>query len=630
MLPSRAIVVLGMHRNGTSVLTRGLQALGVYLGDDFVAPQRDNPTGYWEDRSIQNLNERLLTAFGRTWDSIERIEDASWCSTDLEPFRRQAANYLRMHFLSHPLWGFKDPRTFLLLPFWRSLLQSLDVDYRYVVAIRNPLSVAASLRQRQNTPADDAHLMWLLHMVLPMTQVAERPFVVVDYDRLIADPAAQLFRLAERLQLPIKAKNRTDVAYFERAFVNAELRHHHFMPDDFETIPRLAPTSREAYLRLVQLAADNIALDSEGFWSAWNRLTATAVDLIDNAATKKRMEAELRLERIKAATRFVFQRRSNFPHVQLFVVTGTQRTGTNLLRELLNTNRRIAMVAEVLTPCVPPGHKVPEPPYQAQSEEEAASSYQLVGTGPGPRYPGLNQAGYWGNFLRTVPERSFPSETPGEAEALLDRYFDFLFDLIRNQWVGGDKTNVRAIGVDIKYSHLRRLAPRDWDPTLPPFLLCYLRARGAVLIHAVRRNLVQCTVSALSVNHTSICHNYAGKVMDHSFAIDMEEFLVYARRIVQERERFLRQAEGMSMVEYEYEDLVREIKRADAGTGEIPHEPGPLKVIAAALGVPFRFVYSGRLKKTINVPYGRLLSNRDKLVRALEKTEFREFASTLA
>ena len=64
MTTSRAVLLLGMHRSGTSVVARGLQALSVYLGDDFLDKQPENPTGYWEDKGIVDLNERVLDELG--------------------------------------------------------------------------------------------------------------------------------------------------------------------------------------------------------------------------------------------------------------------------------------------------------------------------------------------------------------------------------------------------------------------------------------------------------------------------------------------------------------------------------------------------------------------------------------
>ena len=72
MSSSRAVLVLGMHRSGTSALARAVQMLGVYLGNNFLSPRPDNPTGYWEDKHICDLNERLLAAFGLKWEDVDR------------------------------------------------------------------------------------------------------------------------------------------------------------------------------------------------------------------------------------------------------------------------------------------------------------------------------------------------------------------------------------------------------------------------------------------------------------------------------------------------------------------------------------------------------------------------------
>jgi hypothetical protein len=58
MTCKKIIVVLGMHRSGTSALTRGLSTLGVGLGDTLHPAGSDNPTGFWEDRDIIAFNNK--------------------------------------------------------------------------------------------------------------------------------------------------------------------------------------------------------------------------------------------------------------------------------------------------------------------------------------------------------------------------------------------------------------------------------------------------------------------------------------------------------------------------------------------------------------------------------------------
>jgi len=59
----RIVVIIGMHRSGTSVIARGLKVLGVTLGDNLMPPGEDNPKGYWEDLDINELNVELLNFF---------------------------------------------------------------------------------------------------------------------------------------------------------------------------------------------------------------------------------------------------------------------------------------------------------------------------------------------------------------------------------------------------------------------------------------------------------------------------------------------------------------------------------------------------------------------------------------
>jgi O-antigen biosynthesis protein len=269
MPSSRAVLVLGMHRSGTSALARGLQMLGVYLGNGFLSPQPDNPTGYWEDRNIYELNERLLAAFGLKWDDVALIDDARWEEPEVEALRSEAVEYLRSKFIDHSLWGFKDPRTIRLLPFWRSALHRLDVDECYLLVIRNPRSVANSLMRRHGMDAVTAHLLWLVYVVPNLSKLADRSFIVADYDIVMAEPRQQLERIARGLKLPLNNASKAGIEEFASNFLDPSLRHSFFNESDFELDLNLPPLTREAYLWLRWLATDRTATDSPRFWEAW-------------------------------------------------------------------------------------------------------------------------------------------------------------------------------------------------------------------------------------------------------------------------------------------------------------------------------------------------------------------------
>jgi O-antigen biosynthesis protein len=274
-----------MHRSGTSALARGLQMLGVYLGNDFISTKPDNPTGYWEDRNIYEINERLLAVFGLRWEEVALIDDARWDAPEVEDLRTEAVAYLKSEFVTHPLWGFKDPRTIRLLPFWRSVLRSLDVDECYLLVIRNPRSVADSLIRRHGMDAVTAHLLWLVYVVPNLSMIANRPFMVADYDLVMADPRQELERIANGLKIPLTDTSKAGIDQFASDFLDPNLRHSFFNVSDFELDLNLPPLTREAYLWLRSLATDRTANDSPRFWTAWENSRKAVERLIAGASS---------------------------------------------------------------------------------------------------------------------------------------------------------------------------------------------------------------------------------------------------------------------------------------------------------------------------------------------------------
>ena len=150
----RVIVVVGMHRSGTSAITRGLQCLGVQLGDELLPPVAgDNDKGYWEDADVHKLNDDLLAHLGRDWSSLLVIGAEEWARQDLAPLRLRAVDMMRAKTANTNLFGLKNPRIALLLPFWKAVFEHLGLEASYVIAVRNPLSVARSMTMRCCSPS---------------------------------------------------------------------------------------------------------------------------------------------------------------------------------------------------------------------------------------------------------------------------------------------------------------------------------------------------------------------------------------------------------------------------------------------------------------------------------------------
>ena len=108
----------------------------------------NNPKGFFENRAFVRFNAELLQSAGGIWKDPPSLPPGWEADPRLDPVRERAREMLESTFGDAPLWGWKDPRSALTLPFWQALLP----DMRYVVCVRNPLDVAASLEHRNQLP----------------------------------------------------------------------------------------------------------------------------------------------------------------------------------------------------------------------------------------------------------------------------------------------------------------------------------------------------------------------------------------------------------------------------------------------------------------------------------------------
>ena len=86
------IVVLGMHRSGTSALCGLLNLAGVYFGreGEFIQTKDENPKGFWERKDVRRLNDEILHSLGSDWSEISTLEQEKLSGKVLE----KVANHL--------------------------------------------------------------------------------------------------------------------------------------------------------------------------------------------------------------------------------------------------------------------------------------------------------------------------------------------------------------------------------------------------------------------------------------------------------------------------------------------------------------------------------------------------------
>jgi hypothetical protein len=257
------VVVVGMHRSGTSAITRSLRAVGVQLGDNLMPPHPDqNPKGFWEDLDVNRLNVEMLAALGREWHSLARISEHEVVRLRQAGFMLRAAEIVRAKLSIGAPFAFKDPRISKLLPFWREVFRATHLKVAYVIAVRNPLSVVRSLAKRNDMPAEQAYYLWLEHMMPMLDSIAADNHVFVEYDRLLASPRGEIGRIASTLCLDV---NEEEVVAFEQEFLDPGLRHTEFGTGDLlldDSCPELV---LDVYNVLLGLASAEVGADDD--WS---------------------------------------------------------------------------------------------------------------------------------------------------------------------------------------------------------------------------------------------------------------------------------------------------------------------------------------------------------------------------
>ena len=196
------VLVLGMHRSGTSLCSHILSTLGVDMVDE-IGVNRGNDKGHWERWEIVEFHDRILRLFNR--DYFGRFHDfalpvAWWAEPRVAQIRKEMVAFLERR-MGSSYFGFKDPRTVRLMPVWHQILNELKLAPKRVLCLRNPAQIGRSLNAHDGLDREIGEYRWLVHMIDFFRYTTNFDFCTIEYEEWFNNPSSNIEKLQKFLDL---------------------------------------------------------------------------------------------------------------------------------------------------------------------------------------------------------------------------------------------------------------------------------------------------------------------------------------------------------------------------------------------------------------------------------------------
>jgi GT2 family glycosyltransferase len=251
-----AIVVAGMHRTGTSAVTRVLALLGIDLPRHLVPGlPNNNDLGFWESVPIAQAHDRFLASIGSAWDDVSPLPPSVFASVKADTFIGELDALLDSEYGDSSLFVVKDPRLCRLMPLWIAALKRFGARPSFVITTRNPLEVAGSLKARDGFSATKSCLLWLRHLLDAERDSRGFARAFVSYEHLLRDWVSTSERIARELHLfwP-RASHETHVQI--EAFLSSALRHHSYDYSELRARSDVTEWVKQAFAAVSRAATD--------------------------------------------------------------------------------------------------------------------------------------------------------------------------------------------------------------------------------------------------------------------------------------------------------------------------------------------------------------------------------------
>ena len=249
------ILVLGMHRSGTSSLTRVMNIAGAALPANLMSSAKGNETGHWESNTLVAYNERLLEEFGTSWSDWRPFDYNQLGKQRRDEIKAEICNILDQEYGNASLIAVKDPRICRFADIFIGALDQAGFEVCILLPFRNPLEVCESLARRDGMPCAEAALLWLRHVLDSESATRSNRRVFLSYDALLSDWKESFGAVSKRIDIRDlysieEIKSQVD------KFLAPNLRHHFRTTEEILVDPIFKVWIGEAYEALLVLGID--------------------------------------------------------------------------------------------------------------------------------------------------------------------------------------------------------------------------------------------------------------------------------------------------------------------------------------------------------------------------------------
>jgi hypothetical protein len=267
----KCLIILGMHRSGTSSLTGALHFTGFDIGKSVMPPADENPKGFFENTKITDLNDKILEELFCFWSDTLFILEGWWKEEKFGYFKDKVKDILHEEFSGNRPLMIKDPRLSMVLPLYLEVFKEEGITPVFLICVRNPYEVASSLGRRNNMPLEKSLLLWMDYQLKAELYSRGYPRLFISYSSFLENPVEVLHSVVPALNLDVKVDKKAEEEI--SSFIDPALSHNSGRDDiqRLDLLPELADIFKlQANAHCRDLSADELAKTDrarEGFTS---------------------------------------------------------------------------------------------------------------------------------------------------------------------------------------------------------------------------------------------------------------------------------------------------------------------------------------------------------------------------